>query len=599
MRVLRKSRCSTAAVLFFCAATASIVRGEQVDSLRVSWANPDHSSGIYYPRGTGTVTIIIENPTAGSLPLAGSIAFGPHTENAKEFKPLSVTPITPSTLAAGERATVNITLQFANVGAYDLRWITTDQSTLLQNSAGEKLECIFAPRITGETRWLAPLPRQAASIASYLGDFATQTGVHRFLLDERFAFDLEHNVGLAAGASLGASEQQIDAMFQDAAKSHAGILLRVAVPVKDVDPRLFTAFHEYIDNAVRRSSGALQALAILPDSDASTPEQRAIFRRFYLAAYEAAKSRDKSILMLGAGTAQATRELIADQGLIKYVDGLAITDASSQPLAAAALGKLPLWILPPPGGEVPAAAIQLAEDAAVVTIPAPAIDHGATAHLLGGAAFYQKLSPASFPYVAVFQGDGYSVAAVAGQSAGAPLDGIYAELQKSRTTVGAAEDDGKPPYPNFEVADEPGSMRVVDAAGAPVDCRNGDTLYVPAADKIVYVIAGGSAEDLMSILRVAASNRLPVAGLNIAHGDNALTLRLKNITADQLRGKLRILQPDNTVLLEKDLPAVPTQTAIEIPLVNPAEAPKSFTVELTTPSPHGIIQRTVLPTGAP
>ncbi len=227
--------------------------------------------------------------------------------------------------------------------------------------------------------------------------------------------------------------------------------------------------------------------------------------------------------------------------------------------------------------------------------PRPAIDHGATAHLLGGAAVYQKLSPTSFPNVVAFQGDGYSVAAIAGQSPPAtPLDAHYPDLQKSQTTIDAPNDDNTPPYPNLEVADEPNALRVVDTAGAPVDCRHDDTLFIPATDKIVYIIAAGSAEDLMSLLRVASPNRLPVA--DITRTDTALSLHLKNITTDQLKAKLRLLQSDNTILLEKDLPTLPTQTTIEIPLPTPPDTTKPLTLELTTPNPHGIIQRTTLPT---
>src|SRR5579871_2466608 len=106
-RALPKCHLTATALLLFCAAPAAILRAQQPDSLRIIWQNPDHPSAIYYPKGTATLTVLIENPTADPLPLAGSIAFGPHTDNPKDFKPLSVTPITPATLAAGERATVN------------------------------------------------------------------------------------------------------------------------------------------------------------------------------------------------------------------------------------------------------------------------------------------------------------------------------------------------------------------------------------------------------------------------------------------------------------------------------------------------------------
>ncbi|MGN6369628.1 MAG: hypothetical protein ACTHN5_15320, partial [Phycisphaerae bacterium] len=219
-----------AVVLLFCAAGPLRVEAEEGAGLGVQWAGADHASGVYYPNGTGRVTVVIENPTGGALPLGGALEFGPAVEGGGAFKAMSVTPIKPTTLAAGERATVNLGLQFGNVGAYELRWVHEGASRVLENGAGEKLECIFAPRVNAEGRWLGILPQQAARVPGYLSDLAAETGVRRFLLEERFAFDLEQNVGLAAGASLGASEQQIDGMFQEASKSHVGVVLRVTVP---------------------------------------------------------------------------------------------------------------------------------------------------------------------------------------------------------------------------------------------------------------------------------------------------------------------------------------------------------------------------------
>ncbi|MGN6370906.1 MAG: hypothetical protein ACTHN5_21845 [Phycisphaerae bacterium] len=295
-------------------------------------------------------------------------------------------------------------------------------------------------------------------------------------------------------------------------------------------------------------------------------------------------------MMLGAGTAFLTRDLLANEGLIKYVDGLAVTDAAGQPLVAAGLGKLPLWVMPSPGGEAPAAAIALAEDGAVVTIPAPGADHGATAHLLGGAAFYQKLSAAGYPYVAAFQGDGYAVAAVCGVGAGTPLDALYPALGKGRTTVEAAGEGGKGANANLEVADEPGSMRVVDGAGAAVDCRDDDTLYVPAGEKVVYVIAGGTAEDLMSILRVAEGNRLPVADVGMVKGEGGVVVRVRNITGDELRGKVKVLAGDGTVIGEKEV-VVGAGQGVDLPAAG-VEGKKEETVEVVTSGAHGVVQRT-------
>jgi len=279
---------------------------------------------------------------------------------------------------------------------------------------------------------------------------------------------------------------------------------------------------------------------------------------------------------------------------------VAVTNAAGQVGVAAALGKLPVWMIPTIGWdwEWKSGAVGLAEDAAVVPVPEPGVDHGATVHLLGATVFFQKLSSASFPYVAAFQGDGYAVAAVAGQSAGTPLDGMYPALTKSHTTVDAVEDGGKPAYPNLEVADEPGTMRVVDGAGAAVDCRKDDTVYVPAGDRVVYVLAGGSAEDLMSVLRVAVGNRLPVADAVMVKGESGVTVRVKNITGDELRGKVRVLvagarMQDKAAVTEKSFAGLAAQGVVEVP-VDVSKEVKWMGVEVETGGAHGVMQKTLV-----
>jgi hypothetical protein len=590
--------------------------------LRMMWVEADHPSGVYYAKSDGKFTIAVENPTADPLLLKGTVAFGTRGETAADFKALSLTPITGTTLAPGQRATLSIAVAFAATGAYELRWIDGADSTTIENSAGVKLECIFAPRTGGgETPWLTVLPKQAALVSGYLTDLATQTTVRRYLLDERFAFDVAHNVGLAAGAGLGVSTEQVDSLFVEAMKAKAGIVLRVSVPVGDANPQLVAAFHQYIEDAVRRG-GAITGIAIVPEggsASAWTAQERAVYRCFYLAGYEAAKGRDKGILLLGAGAAEATRDLLAGNGeddLRVYVDAIAVTDASRQPAIAAQISKAPVWVLPPRvadpwalGAAAPAA-VALGEGAAIAAVPPPGIDHGATEHLLGGAVMFQKLQPGAgwtLPYVVAFQGDGYSIAAVAGLSAGTPLDAMYPGLASTRTVVAPATEDDKPPYPNLEVEDEPGSMRAVDAAGAPIDCRDGDTLYVPAADHVAYVLAGGSAEDMMSLLRVATPNRLPVMEVSATATSGALvTVRLMNISTNEVGGTVRLLTPANagrerTILAEKDFMPIAVGKALEVPMELTAELPKEgmLVAEIITAEKNGgMVQRTAIAIGS-
>ena len=140
-----------------------------------------------------------------------------------------------------------------------------------------------------------------------------------------------------------------------------------------------------------------------------------------------------------------------------------------------------------------------------------------------------------------------------------------------------ASDDQKPPYPNVEVPDDTHSLRVVDAAGAPVECRNGDDFFVPATDHLVYILETGNADDLAALLRPAAVNRMPMMEISatpafIAEGDvkkPALTVRLTNITLDEVGGSLKIVQPPPS---EKQPPIVLAQNPI-VP-VSPGQKPR-------------------------
>ena len=365
------------------------------------------------------------------------------------------------------------------------------------NTDGVTLECIFAAAAgASDSRWLGLLPKDAGLVPGYLTDLAGQTGVQRYLLDERFAFDAATGVSLGVGAALGTSAEQVDALFADAVRAKVGIVLRVTVPMAEGvgNGRAVEAFHQYVADATKRARGAIAAIVIAPEKDQA---DRATFRAFYLAGYSAAKANaDQKIVMLGAGTATTTRDLLLAEGLGlgDYVDAVAVTDTSAQPALVQQVSKLPVWVLPPRGeaawGTLPAV-VGLTEGAAVVAVPPTGVDRGVVEHLLGGAVFYQKLrGAAEAPYVATFQGDGYAVAAVAGFSAGTPLDAAWPELARTRTVVSPIDEDQKPAYANLEVGDDSGSMRVVDAAGSSVDSRDWDRLYVPAADRVVYVLRG-------------------------------------------------------------------------------------------------------------
>ena len=613
-----------AAALLGQAAFGQATAPDSPPALRFSWADADHASGVYHIKDEAHCAVFAENVSAEAANLSGEILFGsvtPVSEPGKEaeFKTLSVTPITPATLGPREKAKVPMAVSFGAAGEYQLRLQVNGRVTPIESAAGVMLQCIFAPRDAehlAQTPWITTLPKAAVRTPGYLADFISQTTIHRFLIDERFAFDETTGVGLGFGASTGAGGKEVDAFLADAARAKAHLVLRVSVPAAAPDMRRQTAFKEYLTDAIRRSGGALTAIAIVPAEGAGDPSA---FQTYYLAGYAAAKRADKNILFLGAGSAEQTERLLG-RDLRSYIDAVAIADAAGEPAAARRFlddRKVPLWVLPALGMSWPPPAASLAQGAAVAPVAPPEIDRGVTAHLLNGTVFFQRVRRATpdddktdagtnfqLPFIAVFQGDGYALAAIAGLSAGTDLDAAYPALARTRSQVQPVTPDEKPPYPHLEVSDDTHTMRVVDAEGSPVDCRVGDSLYVPAEEKIVYLLQAGPAEDLAGSLRPAVANHFPVFEIGLSQAvDGAVTLKLRNITAAEVGGKYRLLRPSTTpqtppeVLSDGEFVPVLPGKALEIPIRLKETAPlaRPLVAEITTDGNKPVIQRTAIP----
>lgn len=656
----------------FCA--AALLRGACLAQnapapLHFAWEQPDHPSGIYHVQANATLTVVVDNGSAQPADLSGEILFGSRP-NASEkpgkddFKILSVTPIAPATVPPRQRVKIPLKLTFAAAGSYTLRWKPSapgdTPATPIDSATGISLQCIFAPRTLksatetapagDDSPWLTMLPPAAVRTTGFLADFVQQTTVSRFLIEERFAYDTATNVGLGFGASTGAGVKELDTFFAEAAKAapvptakiggqKPRFVLRLTVPATAGDAKSVSALKEYIADAIRRSKGTLAAIAIVPgtppaDADPPTDALRHNFATLYLAAYEAAKKADHNILLLGAGSAALTAQWLAkDPKLMSYIDALAITDAAADPPLARQLlanrnppAKTPLYLLPPPPGAGtiwPPPAAALAQGASVVAVPAPEVDHGVTAHLLGGAVLLERVQlsvpsagapqTSRVPFIAVFQGDGYSVAAIAGFSAGTDLDAAFPALARTRTVVEPADKNAadptaaadQPAYPNLQVSDDTRSMRVVDAGGAPVDCRVGDNIFVPAGNSVVYLLQGGTAEDLAGSLHPATANFLPLFEPTLLEKpDGAWSLRLRNCGTRETGGSVRLVQPPANpadplvVLAEKEFPPISPEKTVELPL--PANANTRATapviIEITTAGNKPLIQRTALTT---
>lgn len=633
----RPAACRSAAcALLLWAARGASAQATAPTPLRLCWDEPNHESGIYYVKDEATLTVLAENPGRDAADLTGEILFGTRTAGTAgtgDFKILTVTPIADAPIGGGQRARIPLKVTFGAAGSYELRWHHGEATEpIAGNARSASLECIFAPRtaLVGgnptneDAPWIAFLPDAAVHHPGLLKDYASQTTVRHFFVDERFSFDAARNVGLGFGASTGGTLREIDGLLAQAATDKSKLILRVAVPIPATlaaGDKSMVAFRQYITDALQRSRGSLGAIAITPaQADPLSDAQRRNYLTYYLAGYDAARKADKNVLLLGAGSARLTAECFTDPKLLGYIDALAIADAAQEPVAARqflhkAGVKKPLWLLPPvPGIAWTPPAAGLAAGAAQVAVPGPEVDHGVTAHLLGGTVFVQRLQitvptsdptdpqASNIPFVAMFQGDGYGVAAVAGFSAGADLDAQYPHLARTRTEVAPSVADDGPTYPALQVGDDSHAMRVVDAAGAPVDCRVGDTMFVPAADNIVYVLAGGTAEDLAGSLRVANLRRLPVFEPALGATATGLALRLRNISTHSLAGAVRVIRtPDGQpaqVLAEKDFDAIPPDKTLELPLPVSADVLATLrgplVVEITTLGSKSLVQRTAL-----
>ncbi|MCL2640247.1 MAG: hypothetical protein FWD53_05330, partial [Phycisphaerales bacterium] len=164
------------------------------------------------------------------------------------------------------------------------------------------------------------------------------------------------------------------------------------------------------------------------------------------------------------------------------------------------------------------------------------------------------------------------------------IDATFPGLAKSKTIVvpadGGGVEDHRPPYANLEIADDNDHLRVVDATGAPIDCRVGDTLYIPVSDQIMYVLASSTAEDLTALLRQGKRNRLPMLEIEAKDG----VLKLTNITPEgggAISGKLRMIDPKSKAVLgERALEQLAAGQSVELEMS--AETSGAIIVEVET-----------------
>ena len=393
------------------------------------WFQADHPSGLYYTKEQAAIDVIAELPRGvkgevGSE-LAGMISFGQMVPgpDGTTFKVLSITPIADATVKPGQRVKMSVKVAFPAPGEYVLR-LNADP---IPGAGGTELRCIFAPRGTepkaSETSWITLLPPAATEVPGYLADYVKRTGIRRFVLDETWGPELTRDVKVL-------TRSQRETLLANVAEAKAALVWRLSLTAEArADGRHVTAMNHFVTAFAGQAKESLAAVCLDSGQAAPTAEELERFRAFYLSAYDAAKKQNKGVLMLGVGSVVNTDLFLVTpargENLRRYVDVLA---AEERPVdvrraldhqALKTWTGVPVWVLPEPTAQVPAAALKAA---GVAVVPVNLAERNVPAHLLGGAVLTDRLHQEFVPHIAVFQGDGYAVAAIAGVGAGTLLD---------------------------------------------------------------------------------------------------------------------------------------------------------------------------------
>lgn len=432
-----------------------------------------------------------------------------------------------------------------------------------------------------DSPWVAALPAGAAEIPGFLADYSKRTGVRKFVLDETWAPRLTREVKVL-------TKGQRETLLKNLAEAKGTLILRLALAASARnDARDLAAMHRYVSTFVSQAKGGITALALDARALAPNAEQAARLRAYYLAVYDAAKKQNKNFLMLGASSVAATDYFLTaptlGESLRKFVDVLAADSAAADVNSALerATGKewkgTPVWVLPSAEQSFAPAALKAL---AIPVIPLAESERNVPAHLLGGSVFTERLSGP--PYVSLFQGDGFAVAAIAGVGAGTLLDAEAPQGDRTGAHFNLThitDPAGKAFVPYLEVADDTNSLRAVDAKGNPLDCRVGDILRVPLTDSLNYLLAGGAADDLGGLLKTATPYGLPpcvvvpakaVGGRDKTPG--SITVTFTNISASDLVLDAALQDAmTGAVFSEKKLPPLGPQKSTELTFSFPAD----------------------------
>ncbi len=517
-------------VLGFLCGTFAVTQLRAAEPITMRVIGADHPSCIYYPRDEAKFEILAQNVTDSPQTLAGKIELVALTPDAdKPYEVLSTTPIVETTLPARQAVKMSIPGVFGKPGRHELRW----SGKKIDLPAGLELESIFPPRKSEVTRWVSHLPDAVAIVPGFLADYVAQTGVNPFVYDLEFPGNAR------------AQEQEFSNIIKQVSAAKAQVILNLRI--KDgVSVQQAVSLHNLLVMLLNHADVAALRGAVLNPSKHAT-QNAEYYRAFYLAVYDTLKRKDKGILMMGAGSAQATAALLLknndkDTDLRPYIDAVISSGAPADvALARQIVGpEGSVAVLPDAEARMPSA-ILLGQGVNIV----PVVEHdkGVIEQLLGGAALFERMHPGYHPYVGVFQGDGYSVAAIAGPGAGTPEDLEWANLPSVPGAV-------------MEVADENFEMRLVDEAGQPVNARIGDVWKIPLDGKIRYLLQGGSSEEQAALLRTAATDKLPIVDVQvlelIAPQDDkrfgALRIKISNARPYEVSGTLKIYDAKNTLL---------------------------------------------------
>ncbi len=541
-----------------------------IQSFDFQVVSTSHPAGIYHVGQTGVVNLLIVNKGPVQATLGGRLQWKKIARRNMAIHAVSTRPrnsglpvghggiasvkIKPTPVAAGRELKIALPVNFRHSGRYELQW-----------QFRHAIRPIFGPVLAIhpphgaalpeiDSQWIANVPAAffQPKSADCIQDYIRQTGIRRFLLNIDF--------GKKPSADTDRRPREIPGLIRlmQTIRRQGGytiIRLNIIAGAAGGDFPAKPALKRWLMGNILPATGAVQAVVVNPVGFSVRSRHELAGRAVPLAAEQLLFRRITEILHSYAPNVQVVPELKKLGGdaycpLSPHIFNsaasrgsgptVAITDAPGWLAFMYFSARFPspptLWVLPQlhynstavihlhrgrvrPGNRL-SPLMALVAGATVVPVHA-GLRFGAMADLLGGAVAFATVHSRLPPEIAVFQGNGRSVAIVAGLGAGSLHDALWRYWTKERIKWRRRGQlagnkwhilrPGRFPAGEMTVYDPEDVMQSFDASGRRRPTPFPGEQHIPLDSHFYFLTATASARNLVASLRTAEIHGYPLA----------------------------------------------------------------------------------------